>query len=298
MKKRQKLVSIILNCYNGEKYLKDSLLSIKNQTYKKWELIFWDNRSSDNSKKILKSLKMKNVRYFLSKKHTSLYKARNLALKKAKGEFIGFIDADDMWQKNKIKNQIDFFKEKNTAVVYGNSILKNENNNQSKKFINYNVNSGFIYKDLIRNYNVGILTALINKSLLKKSKITFQNKYNIIGDFDFFLRLSKIYKFKYVAKPVATYRIHKNNLSSKKKDLQIKEFEIWLKNNKKILEFEDYNTLNIRLKKLQFIYKKFSSNFFVLFIFFLSSVDKLFSLKNLLILFMPKNVLKKIMWFV
>ena len=71
MKKRQKLVSIILNCYNGEKYLKDSLLSIKNQTYKNWELIFWDNRSSDNSKKILKSLKMKNVRYFLSKKHTS-----------------------------------------------------------------------------------------------------------------------------------------------------------------------------------------------------------------------------------
>ena len=50
MKKRQKLVSIILNCYNGEKYLKDSLLSIKNQTYKNWELIFWDNRSSDNSK--------------------------------------------------------------------------------------------------------------------------------------------------------------------------------------------------------------------------------------------------------
>ena len=139
---------------------------------------------------------------------------------------------------------------------------------------------------------------ILNKSLLKKSKITFQNKYNIIGDFDFFIRLSKIYKFKYVAKPVATYRIHKNNLSSKKKDLQIKEFQIWLKNNKKILEFEDYNILNIRLKKLQFIYKKFSSNFFTSFIFFLSSIDKLFSFKNLLILFMPKNVLKKIMWFV
>ena len=59
-------------------------------------------------------------------------------------------------KKIKIKNQIDFFKEKNTAVVYGNSILKNENNNQSKKFINYNVSSGFIYKDLIKNYNVGI----------------------------------------------------------------------------------------------------------------------------------------------
>ena len=67
MKKRVKLVSIILNCYNGEKYLKHSLSSIKNQTYKNWELIFWDNRSTDNSKEILKSSKIKRLRYFLSK---------------------------------------------------------------------------------------------------------------------------------------------------------------------------------------------------------------------------------------
>ena len=226
MKKRVKLVSIILNCYNGEKYLKHSLSSIKNQTYKNWELIFWDNRSTDNSKEILKSSKIKRLRYFLSKKHTTLYSARNLAIKKARGDYIAFIDSDDMWEKDKLEIQLKNFKDKNTAVVYGNSFLKNEINKKIKKFINYTVNSGYVYEDLIKNYNVGILTAMIKSSLLKKSKIKFNNKYNIIGDFDFFLRISKIYKFKYLAKPIATYRIHENNLSSIKKSLQIKELKI------------------------------------------------------------------------
>ena len=59
MKNKSKLVSIILNCYNGSSFLKEALTSIKNQTYKNWEVIFWDNRSSDNSKDILKSFRNK-----------------------------------------------------------------------------------------------------------------------------------------------------------------------------------------------------------------------------------------------
>ena len=61
-------VSIIMNCLNGEEYLKDSLSSIVNQTYKNWELIFWDNRSTDKSADILKSFKDKRIRYFYAKK--------------------------------------------------------------------------------------------------------------------------------------------------------------------------------------------------------------------------------------
>ncbi len=297
MKKRQQLVSIILNCYNGEKFLRESLLSIKNQTYKKWELIFWDNRSTDNSKKILTSLKIKNLRYFYSKKHTSLYKARNLALNKARGEYIGFIDADDMWEKDKITNQVKLFKEKDIAVVYGNSFLKNEIIHKKKTFINYNVKSGFIYKDLIKNYNVGILTALINNKLLKKSKIKFKNNYNIIGDFDFFINLSKIYKFKYISKPVATYRIHQSNLSTIKKKLQIKELQDWLKKNRDSLDINDYHSFKNKIKQLQFIEKKFSNSFSKVVLFFIKFYKTLFSLKNILILITPQKILKKIMWF-
>ena len=62
------LVSIIMNCYNGEKYLKHSIKSIINQKYVNWELIFWDNKSTDNSAKILKKFKDKRIKYFYAKK--------------------------------------------------------------------------------------------------------------------------------------------------------------------------------------------------------------------------------------
>ena len=68
-KKNTKLVSIIMNCYNGEKFLNESLKSIKNQKYKFWELIFFDNASTDSSAKILKNFKDKRIKYFKSKKN-------------------------------------------------------------------------------------------------------------------------------------------------------------------------------------------------------------------------------------
>ena len=82
------LVSIIMNCHNGDLYLKESLKSVLKQKYKNWELIFWDNCSTDNSKQIIKKLKDKRIKYFFSGKFNTLYKSRNLAIKKAKGKYI------------------------------------------------------------------------------------------------------------------------------------------------------------------------------------------------------------------
>ncbi len=297
MKNKQELVSIILNCYNGEKFLAEALLSLKNQTYKNWELIFWDNRSTDSSKEIVFSFKFKNLRYFLSKKHTTLYEARNLAIKKVKGKFICFIDADDLWEKDKIKNQLKLFKDKETAVVYGNSYLKNEKNNKIKKFINYEVSSGYIYKKLIKNYDIGILTTMIKRSFLKKSKIIFNKKYNIIGDFDFFINLSKNYKFQYISQPIATYRIHENNFSSINKNIQIQELQDWLNRNKNRLSLDEKKNFKSRIIQLKFIEKKFNTNFFKTFSFFVKQNRLLISLKNIFILIAPKIYLKKLIWF-
>ena len=88
------LVSIIVNCFNGEKYLKEALQSVLKQTYKNWELIFWDNQSTDNSKKIFYEFDEKRFKYFSSEKHTTLYEARNNAINKSKGEIIAFLDME------------------------------------------------------------------------------------------------------------------------------------------------------------------------------------------------------------
>jgi cellulose synthase/poly-beta-1,6-N-acetylglucosamine synthase-like glycosyltransferase len=221
-----------------------------------------------------------------------------MAIQKAKGEFIGFIDVDDLWEKNKLKKQIKLFNDDNTIVVYGNSWLKNEKNNRKKKFINYDVKSGYIYKDLIEKYNVGILTSLIKKSLLKKTKVNFDKKYDIIGDYDFFIRLSKKYKFQFIKEPVATYRIHQQNLSFLKKEKQIKEFFYWIKKNKKKLTKEDYLKIRNKIYKLEFINLRLTKSFFNSLLYFIKFSDHIFSLKNIIILLTPSYLLKKLMWFV
>jgi glycosyltransferase involved in cell wall biosynthesis len=76
-----------MNCYNGQKFLFDAIQSVIGQTYKNWELIFFDNKSKDNSKKIFYSFNDKRLKYFNQKKHTSLYEARNAAIKKTSGKY-------------------------------------------------------------------------------------------------------------------------------------------------------------------------------------------------------------------
>ena len=121
------LVSIIVNCYNGEKYLAHTLDSILNQTYQNWEIIFWDNQSTDNSSGIFKSYKDSRFKYFYANEHTILGKARNLAIEKSKGDFIAFLDTDDTWDKNKLELQMGCFNSPEVGVVYSNFwILKKD----------------------------------------------------------------------------------------------------------------------------------------------------------------------------
>ena len=297
MKKKSKLVSIILNCYNGEKYLAQALASIQNQNYNNWELIFWDNHSKDNSKDILQSFKNKKFKYFRSKKHTTLYAARNLAIEKAQGDFISFIDADDLWEKDKLQLQIKYFNDENVAVVYGNLWIRKEELKKRKIYINYKFKEGYIYQNLIQDYNLAISSAIINREYLNNLKKIFNDKYNIIGDYDLFLRLAKKYKFKVIQKPIATYRIHANNFSILNKILFATELKDWLKKNKENLEVEQRKTIKKKILNLEFSHLKFSANFFKTFIFFTSSFTYLLNIKNVIILISPKFLLKKFIWF-
>jgi len=77
------LVSILMNCYNGEKFLREAIESVLAQTYNNWELIFWDNQSTDQSAEIFNSFGDKRLKYFYASKHTKLYEARNYAFEKA-----------------------------------------------------------------------------------------------------------------------------------------------------------------------------------------------------------------------
>ena len=120
------LVSVIVNCHNGQKFLKKCIKSILSQTYKKIEIIFWDNQSDDNSAEIFKKYKDPRFKYFYAKKHTWLYEARNYAIEKSGGDFIAFLDVDDWWLPSKLEKQILLFSDAEVGFTYGNYFLKNE----------------------------------------------------------------------------------------------------------------------------------------------------------------------------
>ena len=159
------LVSVIMNCHNGETYLKESISSLINQTYKNWELIFWDNFSSDSSKEVLMQFSDKRIKYYYTKNFTPLYEARNLAIKKTSGEFISFLDTDDWWSPKRLEKQIElFFKDKNLDVVYTNCYFFYNKTKTRKIVSKKNLPDGKITQKLLSNYNIGgILTALCKK---------------------------------------------------------------------------------------------------------------------------------------
>lgn len=250
------LVSIIMNCHNGEDYLFYSLKSIINQTYKNWELIFFDNCSRDQSKKIFKKFNDKRFKYYNSKKKLKLYHARYLAVKKCRGKFICFLDTDDYWENTKIESQLIFMDENpEYSIVYSNYYIFDEKKN--KQFLRYNhfLPDGNITKKILKNYTIGILTVLIKKEVFKK--FNFNSDLSILGDFDFFVKISENFKIGCIQKPLATYRVHNNNYSKRNIKEYIFELQNWINENSIPLKkkgvnlfYQKYLLLKLKIKNL------------------------------------------------
>ena len=251
----QPLVSIIMNCHNGETYLHKSIQSVLAQTYKNWELIFWDNRSEDKSAEIFNSYEDERFRYFYAPKHSVLYEARNEAIKKSSGEFIAFLDTDDLWEGDKLNLQLPLFKDLKVGVVYGNLFVVNEKLNTKRIWLKGKKPSGFILDNLLKDYCTGLVTLVIRKSFLDKYE-AFDKTFDYIGDFDLMIRMSSKYKFEYIDKPIASWRAHWNNASLLKKNNQIKELKIWtrkMKNYSVIFNNKNFSYIDSKINSLEIV---------------------------------------------
>ena len=241
----QPLVSIIMNCYNGENYLADAVKSILLQTYKNFEIIFWDNQSKDNSANIYKSFKDKRLKYYYAKKFTTLYEARNNAIKKSKGKYIAFLDVDDLWTKDKLNLQIKEFKNDKIGLVYSNYYILNQVTGLKKIFFKRKLPEGIIYNELLNYYFLGLGTVVIRKDIFIDKKTVFDKRYNIIGDFDFFIKISRDVRFSCIQNPLLIYRVHKNSYSNKNYQMHINELKLWFKRQ---INIDDHKTYFIQQK--------------------------------------------------
>ena len=180
------LISIVMNCFNGEKYLDEAIESIIKQNYDNWELIFWDNLSTDKSINILNKylVKEERIKLFHSKTHIKLFEARNQALEKCSGEIITFLDVDDYWTQNKLYCQVKLFEDNEIDLVFGNFYTISEKTKKINKAFIRDLPSGNILDDLLKKYCVGMLTLAVRKNIILKYK--FDNNLSVIGDFDQF----------------------------------------------------------------------------------------------------------------
>ena len=292
----QPLVSIIMNCYNGEAYLHESIKSVLDQKYENWELIFWDNRSEDKSAEIFKSYNDKRFKYYCASKHTLLCEARNEAIKRSSGEFIAFLDTDDFWEKDKLELQIPFFDDLEVGVVYGNLFVINEKLNTKKIFLKNKKPKGFILDDLLKNYCASLVTLVIRKSFLDNYQPVFDNSFHIMGDFDLIIRMSTKYKFDCIEKPIATYRIHEKNETFLNKTRQIKELKNWCKkmtNYPVIFNNKNFSNINNVINNLEITTLILENNFKKARLQIKKMPYSLKKIKYLIALLLPNNFIKR-----
>jgi glycosyltransferase involved in cell wall biosynthesis len=232
--KPEPLVSVLMNCYDGEKYLKEAIDSVLAQTYQNWEIIFWDNQSTDRSAEIFKSYDDPRLKYFFAPKHTLLYEARNCAIEKASGELIAFLDVDDWWLSTKLEKQIPLFVDQEVGIVCGNNWVVSERKNKRWKSLKRPAPTGWVLNDLLKSYFVGLLTLVVRRSALDSLDYPCDPRYHMIGDLDMVVRLSILWKLDCVQEPVAFYRAHDSNESLKQHSRHLDEMECWLGEMKEV----------------------------------------------------------------
>ena len=224
-------LSIIVAAYNSEKYIKYCVNSIINQSYKNWECIIIDDSSTDNTNKLIYLLVKNDKRFIIKRNEVNIGpgNSRNIGIKLARGRFITFIDSDDIWSENKLKDHINFIKNNNFKISHANYGYIDDNGKKlNKEFIVSKKPVGF--KNLLKRTEMSCLTTIYDSSQIGKFYMSNDRRRQ-----DFYLWLSILKKGHYsigFQKTQSYYRLHSNQ-KPKKINFILDHF-LFLKNKIKI----------------------------------------------------------------
>lgn len=204
-------MTVIINCFNGEKYLREAINSVLAQTYENWEIIFWDNQSTDSTREIVQGYEDERIHYYYAPEHTNLGEARNQAMKKANGDYIAFLDSDDWWAPDFLSEGVSVIQQEHCAVYYTNYF---EVIGQEKKVYNKNTISGVQnLKEVLDNYKIGMSANIIDNSIIHNNNLQFDPDFQLIEDYDFFIKLGLCGDYYYNSNPTSFYRNHSDSTS-------------------------------------------------------------------------------------
>lgn len=205
------LVSIIMPSWNTGRFIAESIQSVINQTYKNWELIIVDDCSTDNTDNIVETFHDDRIRYLKNEKNNGAALTRNRALRKAQGEWIAFLDSDDLWLPKKLEHQIKFMKKNNLVFSYHEYVKINE---ESEPLNIYITGPRIVTKKKMYNYGYpGCLTFMYSAKKMGLIQIKDIKKNN---DYAILLKLCKKADCYLLRENLAQYRIREKSISHDK----------------------------------------------------------------------------------
>ena len=180
-----------MNCYNGEKYLHEAIDSVYAQTYDNWEIIFWDNCSTDSSAKIAKSYDSK-LKYYCGDDKIPLGAARNLAIEKTNGDLIAFLDVDDVWYPKKLSKQVSEFMNKDIVLNFTNAQYIYDDGSKYNLYRSTKVFEADLFPRLLESNIICLASVMIQKRAMFRLDQLFDEEF-IPPEF-LHERSAKIYK--------------------------------------------------------------------------------------------------------
>jgi Glycosyltransferases involved in cell wall biogenesis len=221
-------VSVIMNCLNSSRDLREAMDSLMAQTFTDFEVVFWDNCSTDESPAIAQSYGEK-VRYFRGESIVPLGEGRNLALAQARGQYLAFLDCDDLWKPTKLEKQVALFEANprvglvstDTEIFDGKRVLK-------RLFAETSPERGMAFAALMQRQWISMSSAMVSREALTSlsaEKISsgqginggwFDQTLNVCEEADVFYRIAHDWELNYVDEPLTLWRVHGANTTFRK----------------------------------------------------------------------------------
>ncbi|MFV0423107.1 glycosyltransferase family 2 protein [Oleidesulfovibrio sp.] len=228
-------VSIIMNCLNCSRHLPQTLQSLLAQTYTDWEVIFWDNASTDGSHELVEACNDARMRIFRAAQTVPLGMARNLAMCEAQGRYIAFLDCDDIWLPEKLAKQVALLDaDAEVGLVCTDTMQFTDTGEELNRiFALTPPHCGRVFSQLLRGYWISMSSAMIRRSALDHvagvetagdgTPLYFDPLFSICEEADLFLRIAWAHKLDHVPEALTRWRVHSGSTTFDKFELAADE---------------------------------------------------------------------------
>ncbi len=239
MHTEQPLVSILMNCYNGERYLRAAIESVLAQTYRNWEIVFWDNQSTDASAEICLGYRDPRIKYFYADRHTDLGGARAAAFERVSGALIAVLDTDDLWLPNKLERQVPLFDDPEVGIVICDTLFFTDEGRERQLYGARFPRQGYVFDDLAKSYFVSLETVVMRTAAVKSLSHAFDPAFSHVSDMDLIVRLSKDWKLAGVPEVLTKWRVHHSSGTWSEPERFFKERKVFADKMDGMAEYAD-----------------------------------------------------------